>query len=324
MTQAILGLDLAKEKMDAFLLQAEHAFHRTFANTPHGFAQLQQWLTKHRAAAVHACLEATGTYGDEVALFLHEQGHTVSIVNPAQIKAYGASELSRNKTDKGDAALIARFCQSQQPRPWTPPPPEVRELQALLRRRESLQEMHQQEANRLASGIRAEAVRLSVEETLAFLDAEIAKIERQIRDHIEQHPDLKAQRDLIGSIKGIGPKTAALFIAEYPALKAFTSARAMVAFAGLNPQHHDSGRSIHGKPRLSKKGAGRLRKGLYWPAIVAMRYNPVLHVFAQRLLGRGKPKMVVIAAVMRKLIHLVYGVLKSGQPFDPNYASIGA
>ncbi|HEX9075591.1 MAG TPA: IS110 family transposase [Anaerolineae bacterium] len=324
MTLAILGLDLAKEKMDAFLLQATQASHRTFANTPHGFAQLQQWLTRHRAEAVHACLEATGTYGDDVALFLHEQGHTVSMVNPAQIKAYGESELSRNKTDKGDAALIARFCQSQQPRTWTPPSPQVRELQALLRRRESLQEMHQQEANRLASGVRAEAVRTSIQETLAFLDAEIAKIERQIHDHINQHPDLKAQQDLIASIKGIGPKTAALFIAEYPDLKAFASARAMVAFAGLNPQHHDSGRSIHGKPRLSKKGAGRLRKGLYWPAIVAMRYNPVLQAFADRLLAHGKPKMVVIAAVMRKLIHLVYGVLKSGQPFDPNYAKIGA
>jgi transposase len=113
-------------------------------------------------------------------------------------------------------------------------------------------------------------------------------------------------------------------IAEYPDLKAFASARAMVAFAGLNPQHHDSGRSIHGKPRLSKKGAGRLRKGLYWPAIVAMRYNPVLQAFADRLLARGKPKMVIIAAVMRKLIHLVYGVLKSGQPFDPNFAQIRA
>jgi transposase len=320
MTQALLGLDLAKEKMEACLLQASSSSHRTFANTPHGFAQLHQWLTQHRAAAVHACLGATGTYGDEVALFLHEQGHTVSIVNPAQIKAYGASELSRNKTDKGDAALIARFCQRQQPRIWTPPAPEVRELQALLRRRESLQDLHQQEANRLASGIRAEAVRRSVEETLAFLAAEITKIEHHIQDHINQHPDLKAQQDLIASIQGIGPKTAALFLAEYPDLKAFASARAMVAFAGLNPQHHDSGRSIHGKPRLSKKGAGRLRKGLYWPAIVAMRYNPVLQAFADRLLARGKPKMVVIAAVMRKLIHLVYGVLKSGQPFDPNFA----
>jgi transposase len=186
MTQALLGLDLAKEKMDACLLQSIYSSHRTFANTPQGFAQLQQWLTKHRAEAVHACLEATGTYGDEVALFLHEQGHTVSIVNPAQIKAYGESELSRNKTDKGDAALMARFCQSQQPRPWTPPPPEVRELQALLRRRESLQDMRQQEANRLASGIRAEAVRTSVEETLAFLAAEITQIEHQIQDHINK------------------------------------------------------------------------------------------------------------------------------------------
>lgn len=324
MALPILGIDLAKDKFDAVLLHHGRSHHRTFSNRPAGFDQLQTWLARHGSPQVHACLEATGTYGDALALFLHDAGHTVSLVNPAQVKAYGESELSRNKTDQSDAGLVARFCQSQQPRAWTPPPPEVRELQALVRRLESLQEMRQQEAHRLASGVRAEAVRTSLQETLAFLDAEIHKLEQQIRDHVERHPGLKAQRDLLASIQGIGAKTATTLLAEYVDLSRYASARALVAFAGLNPQRHESGRSVHGKPRLSKKGSARVRKALYWPAIVAMTHNPVVRAFAERLRARGKPNLVIIGAAMRKLLHLVYGVLRSGQPFDPNYTQTGA
>ena len=324
MAQPALGLDVAKEKIDAFLLQHDRGYHRTCANTPAGFEQLQKWLVKHGTPPVHACLEATGTYGDNLALFLYDHGHTVSIVNPAQIKAYGDSELKRNKTDASDAALLARFCDKQEPRAWTPPPVEVRELQALVRRLESLHEMRQQEANRLASGVRAEVVRRSLEESLAFLEGEITEMERQIREHIDRHPQLKSQRELIDSIPGIGPKTAATLLAEYQDLRAFPSARAMVAFAGLNPRLWESGRTVRGKPRLSKKGSSALRKALYWPAIVAMTRNPTLRQFADRLRGRGKPNLLIIGAVMRKLIHLVFGVLKSGKPFDPDFASTRA
>lgn len=324
MSQPILGIDIAKDTFDAVLLHHDTSHHRQFANRSAGFEQLQKWLVKHGAHQVHAGLEATGTYGDELALFLHEAGHVVSVINPAQIKAYGESELSRNKTDRSDAGLIARFAQSQHPRPWSPPPPEVRELQALVRRLESLQEMRQQEANRLASGVRAAAVRESLETSLAFLEAEIHKLEQQIQEHIDRHPGLNAQQDLLKSIQGIGAKTATTLMAEYTDFAAYPSARAMVAYAGLNPQRHESGRSVRGKPRLSKKGSVRLRKALYWPAIVAMTHNPIVRRFAERLRARGKPSMVVIGAVMRKLVHLVYGVLKSGKPFDPNYSHIGA
>jgi transposase len=324
MNLPILGIDIAKDKFDVALLQQERYHHRTFANRPDGFAQLQAWLTKHGTSPVQACLEATGTYGEAVAEFLYDAGHTVSLVNPAQIKAYGESELSRNKTDKSDAALIARFCLKQQPRAWIPPTPEGRELRALVRRLESLQEMRQQEANRLASGVGAQVVIDSLQETLAFLDREIQKIEQQIRDHIERHPQLKAQQELLTSIKGIGDKTAAVLMAEYQDFGLYESARAMVAYAGLNPQHHESGKSVRGKPRLSKKGSPRLRKALYWPAIVAMTHNPAVRALCERLRNRGKPSMVIIGAAMRKLLHIVYGVLKSGQPFDPNYSQIGA
>ena len=136
---------------------------------PHGFAQLSEWLGKQGAGRAHACMEATGTYGDALATYLHEAGHAVSVVNPAAIKAYAQSHLSRTKTDRVDAALIAGFCAERRPPAWHPPAPELRELQALVRRLKSLTEMRTMEENRLSSGITVEAVSASVEELIAHL-----------------------------------------------------------------------------------------------------------------------------------------------------------
>lgn len=255
MSLSILGIDISKDKFEVALWHADKLRHHRFANHPTGFAELRTWLAKQGVAEVHACLEATGTYGEALALDLHTAGQRVSIVNPAQIRAYGQSELSRTKTDKTDAALIARFCQSQQPPAWTPPPPPVRELQALLRRLESLQQMRQMEVNRLASGVATALVTDSLQESIAFLDRELAKIEQAIREHVERHPDLKKQTELLQTIKGIGDKTARFLLAEFPAVQQFESARDMAAFAGVTPHRRESGTSVHGRTRLSKIGS---------------------------------------------------------------------
>ena len=161
MTLPSLGLDIAKLKFNACLLREDgKPRHRVFPNTAVGFAQLCDWIEKQSAGRVHACLEATGTDGDSLATYLHEAGHIVSVVNPAAIKAYAQSHLWRTKTDRVDAALIAGFCSERRPPAWTPPAPEVQELQALVRRLESLIEMRVAEENRLSSGITVEAVRL--------------------------------------------------------------------------------------------------------------------------------------------------------------------
>ena len=142
MTAPILGIDIAKLKFNACLIQPSGKFkHKVFTNNATGFEQLKGWLSKFGVERVHACLEATGTYGESLSLFLHQAGHTVSVVNPAAVKAFAASRLSRTKTDRVDAELIARFCLAQAPPAWTPLPQEVRELQALVRRLESLVEM---------------------------------------------------------------------------------------------------------------------------------------------------------------------------------------
>lgn len=319
MADNTLGIDVAKGKFDVVLLRADGKRRwRTFANRAEGFAALLGWLDKQQALPVLACLEATGTYGLALATFLYEAGQPVSVVNPACIKAFSGSELNRTKTDKVDAGLIARFCRALRPALWQPPAPEVAKLQGLVRRLESLQGMAVQERNRLSVPGLAEPVRESVERTLAMLEEEIKRLRGQIDDHIEGDPALKQQRELLTSIDGIGPTTANLLLGELSRYD-FRKAREVAAYAGLVPQERQSGSSVRGRAWLSKKGNGRLRKALYWPAIVAIRYNPVLAAFARRLRAAGKPKMVVIAAVMRKLLHLAFGVLKHQRPFDPNW-----
>jgi transposase len=315
-----LGIDIAKASFQAALLHNGKLHHHRFDNTAHGFAQLQAWLVKHRSKRLHACMEATAAYGDDLAAFLYQAGHTVSIVNPARIKGFAQSQLQRNKTDKLDAAVIARFCAQQQPEAWTPPPAEIKQLQGLVRRLEALQEMRQQEVNRLEQAGRQPLVGESLEKIIVALDGEILRLRQLIKDHIDQHPDLKRDRDLLLSIPGIGEITAAWLLSELQ-VQAYGSARQVAAHAGLTPQHHESGTSVRGRTRMSKTGNARLRRALYMPALSAKRYNPIIAAFCQRLAKRGKRPMEIVGAAMRKLLHIVYGVLKSGKAFDPSLAS---
>jgi transposase len=318
--QASLGIDVAKAKFDAALLSEGKMVQSTFSMDAQGFAALRTWISQQEVEPVHACLEATGEYGAALALALYEAGHRVSIVNPARIAAYAKSRLARTKTDKADAALIAHFCCTQQPLPWAPPAAEIRELQALVRRVEMLQEMVHQEGNRLQSGIRSAAVLASLESTRAFLSAEIARMQRQIQEQVEQSAAVKEQLRLLRSIPGVGWWTAVRVLAEIDEVRTAVDARQLAAYAGLTPREQTSGSSVHRRPRLAKTGNSRLRRALYLPAIVAMRHNPAVHALAERLQARGKRPMVIVGAAMRKLLHLIYGVLKSGKPFDPAVA----
>jgi transposase len=312
-----LGIDISKDSFHLELSVDKKLRHRKLANRQEGFAELCVWLAKHKVEQVHACLEATGPYSEELALYLHQQGHTVSVVNPAQIKAFGQSELLRNKDDRPDAGLIRRFCEKQQPAPWMPPAPHLRELQALTRHLENLHETRQQQLNRLESA-KTKGVIKSLRKLVAYLDSEIERTEKQIQDHIDNHPDLKQRCQLLESIPGIGQRTAAKLLAEIQDITQYKSARQVAAYAGLTPRNNRSG-TIRGKTRLSKTGNSRVRKALFLPAMTAKRYNPIVRRFCQRLASHGKNKMEVIGAAMRKLIHIVFGVLKSGKPFDPNH-----
>lgn len=322
MRQAIVGIDIAKANFHAVLLISDTTRSKSFPNNTRGFTNFDGWLANRAVQCVHACMEATGSYGEALALHLVDAGHTVSVVNPARIKGFATSELQRNKTDAVDAGVIARFCKALQPPAWIPPAPEIRELQALVRHRENLQAARQRERNRQqVSGLPA-AVQHSLDELIAFLDADIGRLDKLIHKHINTYPRLRTQTQLLATIPGIGQATATALISEIP--EQFRSAKQLAAFAGLSPHQHQSGASIHRKTRLAKTGSPRLRKTLFYPAMVAMTHNPLLHACANRLRAAGKNKMTIIGALMRKLLHLAYAILKSGLPFDPDYAAHNA
>jgi len=317
----VLGIDVAKAKCDLALQCPDGKLrHKTVTNTAAGHADLLAWVGRQVSGAVHACLEATGVYGDAVALALADAGHTVSIVNPLAISAYAQSELRRAKTDRTDADLILRYCRAQRPPAWVPPAPEIRTLQALARRIVAIDQMRQQELNRLEAYPTQDVVRESITAVLAELTSELEHLKQLVRDHIDRHPDLRGRRDLLITIPGIGETTAITLLAELFGPMPYLSVKQAVATAGIAPGVKQSGSSVRGRGALSSLGSRRLRKALYFPALAAIRCNPVIAAMAKRLEARGKCKMVIVVAAMRRLLHLAFGVLKSNRPFDLSIA----
>ncbi|MCG8276309.1 IS110 family transposase [Stenotrophomonas sp. NLF4-10] len=319
----VIGIDVAKATFDIALPlgQGKYRTRGKLGNTAAGWEQLLAWRQAHAPEAAVG-MEATGIYHEALAERLVAAGVTVYVVNPAQIKAYGQSELLRTKTDRTDAKLIARFLQSrlQEPdrlHPYVPPTPVERTLRALVRRRDELKQMRQMELNRLESTHAALAA--SIGQVVATLEQQITQIEKAINEHIDNDPDLRGRRDLLTTIPGISGTTSAFLLACLGELNQYSDVGQIVAHAGLNPARRQSG-THEGKVRISRVGNATLRAKLYMPALVGKRHNPVLAAFAQRLAERGKPPKLILCALMRKLLHIVWGVLKSATPFDPRKA----
>jgi transposase len=319
-----LGIDISKRDFHAALLSDERAAKKSFPNSTKGFEQLSAWLRNRKIDKVTACMEATGSYWYALAKYLFSNGHAVAVINPRRIKSFAESELLRTKTDAVDAGLIARFASTQQFELWKPLAPEMEELQGLYRHLEFLKDNRTQHVNREQTPDLPERVRQSAQAIIKQLDIQIDDLERAIREHIDRHPGLKSKHDLLTSIPGIGDTSATAILSEMPTIEEFRSAQAVAAYAGLSPLIRQSGSSVRGKPRLCKTGNARLRKALYFPAIVGQRHNPTLQAFSRRLRAAGKPTMVVIGAMMRKLLVIAYGVLKSGKPFTPSRLDLGA
>lgn len=311
-----LGIDVAKAKLDCALRRPDGKFRsKGVANTPAGFEQLLHWLAAQQAGEAHVCMEATGIYWEAVAQFLATRGLTVSVINPAQIRSYADTCLARSKTDRLDARLIAQFCSERQPEAWQPPSEAEQTLRALVLRLDALQSMHTQETNRLE--VAREAVRPGIRDHLDWLDREIKRLAQAIRRHIDSDPGLRDKARLLATVPGIGERTVAILLAFIGAPERFANVRKLVAFAGLDTRLHESGSSVRGKARLSKVGHAFLRKALYWPAVVALYCTAWGRPFKERLKGAGKPNKLIIGAMMRKLVHVAFGVLRSARPFDP-------
>ena len=315
-----LGLDIAQKTLEVVLLEGARVTRQRVENSPTGFERLHGWLVTMEIAPeqVHSCLEATGHYGDAVALFLQEQGYMVSVVNPAAIKAFASVVNARRKNDRVDAYLIARYCQTHQPERWQPLDPAILDLRTKVRHLAVLEKTRQQMVNRLKALLPSPEVQASLQGLIDTLDREITHFKRLVQTYLNQQPHLKQLRRSLTSIPGIGLLTAARLIAEIGDIARFDSPEQLVAFVGLDPNQYQSGTSVHRPSHISKKGNSLLRAALYFPAISAKNHNPILKRFCHRLEQRGKTKKEQVVAAMRKLLHLVYGIWNSQQPFDPN------
>lgn len=319
----VVGIDVSKRKLDVTLLADGKAKRKVVENSAHGYGELVTWLQKQHVALAetHVCMEATGIYSEPVALGLQARGLRVSIANPACIKGFAQSENIRNKNDVVDAGVIARYCAVMRPELWQAPALEVRQLRAWNDRLLALKDIRQQELNRLEAleFVAQEEVAAHVREHVQWLDRQIKQLESNIDDHIDRHPDLKRDVDLLVSIPGVGRATAAKVLGSLGDIRRFQSAKALAAFVGVTPKQRQSGSSVRGRTTISRMGNRNLRAALYMPAIVARKFNPVLRAFSERMSANGLAPMAVIGAVTRKLVHQIYGVIRSGKPFDAGH-----
>lgn len=323
MNEQSVGIDVSKSKLDVCVLKGEKLKTKVFRNTHAGHVELSEWLRQRELLAdTPIVLEATGPYSEGVAIALTDAGWAVSVVNPARVVGFAQSELARNKTDKADARLIAKFGQRADLDIWVAPSPATRQLRALIDRLQALIDMRQQEKNRLEALDHGTptTVRRMVDEHIEWLNNQIKKVQSEIDDHIDGNPELRLDAELIESIPGIGRRAAAQFLAYIGDVRRFHNAKALAAFIGVTPRQKQSGSSINGRSRLSRAGHASARKSLFMPGMVAKRYNPVVIAMAKRLEVRGLTAKAIVGASMRKLVHLIYGVVKSGQPFDARIA----
>jgi len=324
-----IGIDVSKAKLDCCLLvdaETQKRRAKSVANSSDGITNLVSWCAKHQApnAQLHAIMEGTGVYHEQAALALADLGVTVSIVNPAQVRDFGRSLGIRTKNDGMDSFVLARYGALLKPKAWTPPAPEARVLQALLARREAVAQDLQRELNRLEKADATDTpplIRQSLTDSIGFLERQLAKLDRDIDGHINHHPNLKTDRDLLLSIPAVGPRVGNHLLSVMHN-RAFGNAEQLAAYLGLVPVERQSGSSVQGRPRLSKAGPPKVRAVLYMAAIVATQHNPHLKSLYQRLQKKGKSKMSALGAVMRKLVHLCFGVVKNQRPYQPDYGAV--
>lgn len=333
MNHLYCGVDIAKETVVFCLINPDGqplGKAATFKNNGRGFREADKWIRKLakplKPFDIHVCMEATNVYFLSAAKYFYRQtGIIVSVVNPAQVKHFSDADLQRTKTDEVDACAIARFTRAMNPRPWTPPAPHEEEMIGIIRHIDTLKEMKQAELNRLEDleiiGDSTADVQKAVKEHVAFIENQISDLGDKLKDVVKNAPEASENIKLLCSIPGIAEDTACKLIAEMGDISRYDSVKQLVASAGLAPAEKRSGKSVRGKSSINKRGSRRLRKSLYMPAVVAIRYNPVVKDLYQRLLAAGKHKMLAIVACMRKLLHIAYGVLKNKKQFDAAWCS---
>lgn len=306
----VTGIDCSKDYFDISILKDHKVvFEGRFNNGLTGFKE----LLKHVSGS-HVTMEATGPYYFRLARFLYENDQKVSVVNPLVVRRFSQMQLSRTKTDKKDALLIARFTAMTNPKEWTPPSEEILSIRNLETYIEGLKHRRGMLYNQLHA---FEAAATLSEELHEEIKMELESYERRILDKEKQIEALisKTYGELsqnLRSIPGIGPRSVSLLIILTDGFKMFESYKKVISYFGLAPRIYQSGTSVKGKNHICKMGMGQIRKVLYMAATSAIRYNDACRELYGRLREKGKPHKVALIAAVNKLIKQAFAIAKTG------------
>jgi transposase len=298
-----VGIDVAKFDLQVAALKQS----LRFPNTPAGHRQLIAWL--RTLGGVHVVLEATGGYENKLLAALQAAAIPVSRVNPRQVRDFAKASGRLAKTDKIDAAVLADFGAALPPRATLPPDPAVAQLTVWVRTRAQLLAQCTALENQLEL-LEDRAARGCLLELVRAYQVRIARLEKAIAQLFSSHRPLASRRQKLMEVRGVGPVTAALLLAELPELGTFSKTQ-VAAIAGLAPRNRDSGQ-FRGQ-RHAGGGRAAVRTGLWMPTLVAVQHNPILKAHYQHLRAKGKPAKVALVACARKLIIYLNRLLKSPQ-----------
>lgn len=314
------GADISADWIDVACQVDDATLERRFANEPNGHQELIAWL-REPAKSARVVVEASGVYSTDLCLALHAASRIeVMVLNPRAARDYRRSQMYRSKTDRIDAAVLSDYARRMPFTPWKPPKGDVRELRQVARRIQALTVDRTREKERLhaaqSTQTTSAVVTNDIEVNIRHLKRRIKELTRQAMKIIHRSAMLQRAYQHVTSVRGIATKSAVQLLGELMVLPTGMSVRQWVAYAGLDVKHHRSGRSVERRARISKEGNMRIRRALFMPAQVAIQHEPNVRAFYEKLVHqRGKPKMVAVVAVMRKLLHAIYGMLKHGQDF---------
>lgn len=308
----IIGLDISKDTIDATLHKTNGSIHYIkFKNNDDGLKQFRLWIKGNRIRKAYIGMEATGIYYEKAADMLSSY-YTVYVINPLKIKDYGKSRFNRTKTDKADSNLIADYIKRHQDTLIPYQIPKNKALQKLINLKNQLQQHQKQIKNRLHS-TEEDFIRNIHQDLIDTIQDKMEQVKIAISEQIKKQTDNNHYRNL-QTIPSIGKDTASVLYAQLTE-KHFKTANQFVSYAGLSPAIIQSGTRVRGRGRLSRYGNRRLKSTLYMPALCAYRFNAFPKLI-NNLKKAGKPKMVIIVAIMRKLAKLAYYIVKTGQPYD--------
>ena len=317
MHKKVIGIDISKLTFDVAFQKQGKWKHYSFPNDIKGFKTLVKLL----GSEDHCVMEASGPYYLQLAEFLHKSNIKVSVVNPLVIKRFSQMRLTRAKTDKKDAQVIASYAVKEQPKLWEPSGKATRKMLQINALLESIQKQRTAISNQLeafiSSGMIDIQVKSSLKSILRQLDKEQVKLENQLKAIVNEHYREDYQRLI--NIPGIGPKSAVMLIALTDNFRKFSNYKQLIAYVGFSPRIYQSGTSVNGKGHICKMGKSQARKVLYMAALSAKRYNKACKEMDERLQAKGKAQKVIIIALANKLLKQAFAIAKSQSQYEKNY-----